>query len=84
MADLTNVFPLCASGGCILFHDICHPAHRYLTACFDEFVDRYKNEIAESLKITDELGIGVIVKKSLADRKEQEHRDRYARLRCRD
>ena len=63
MADLVNVLPLCAPGGSILFHDICHPAHGYLEQCFDEFINNHKGEIATSSKITDDLGIGRIVKK---------------------
>jgi len=38
MADLENVWPLLRPGGCVVFHDITHPAHPYLMACFDAFI----------------------------------------------
>ena len=63
MTDLINVFPLCKSGGHILFHDICHPAHKYLDQCFDEFVNNHNDEIMMSSKLIDELGTGIIIKK---------------------
>ena len=63
MIDLVNVFPLCKSGGHIVFHDICHRAHKYLDQCFDEFVQNYKNEIISCSKIIDYNGIGTIIKK---------------------
>lgn len=37
-ADLQNVWPLVKPGGAVVFHDITHPEHLYLRACFDEFV----------------------------------------------
>ena len=63
MIDLINVLPLCKSGGSILFHDICHPQHKYLDQCFDEFIHKHKDQILSSEKITDELGIGVMIKR---------------------
>ena len=62
MIDLVNVFPLCKSGGFILFHDIIHHAHLYLEQCFDEFVENHKDNIQYAAKIKEHLGIGVIIK----------------------
>ena len=63
MIDLVNVFPLCKSGGHIVFHDIYHVAHKYLDQCFDEFVQNNKNEIIGTSKTSEDCGIGTIIKK---------------------
>jgi hypothetical protein len=41
MADLVNTWPLVQPGCCVLFHDISHPAHPDLLACFEEFVVKH-------------------------------------------
>jgi hypothetical protein len=56
-ADLANVWPLVKPGGVILFHDICHPAHQYLAACFDEFV---VERSAPHVVIQKDYGVGVV------------------------
>lgn len=61
-ADLANVWPLCALGGCIVFHDITHPAHRYLERVFDEWAAGHAEDIAVASKITEGHGVGFIVR----------------------
>jgi len=60
MADLVNVWPLVKPGGCVVFHDINHPAHLHLLDCFNEFVfaRRAPHEV-----IMDDYGLGVAWKK---------------------
>lgn len=60
--DLENVLTLAKKhGGCILFHDITHPAHLYLEQVFDSFAEKYKNIWSKPPeKIKYELGIGVL------------------------
>ena len=60
MADLVNVWPLVKPGGCVVFHDITHPAHPNLMQCFDEFVAKHN---APHEIITDGYGLGVAWKK---------------------
>ena len=59
-ADLENVWPLVRWGGAIVFHDITHPAHPYLLACFDEFVQA-RNAPHEIIKA--DYGVGVAWKR---------------------
>lgn len=56
MADLVNVWPLLRPGGALVFHDIRHPAHADLAACFADFVNKHtrSHEI-----ITDDYGLGI-------------------------
>jgi hypothetical protein len=63
MTDLINVFPLCKSNGFILFHDIYHVKHKYLDKCFDEFTNKYQDQIQNIIKMTEPWGTGIIVKK---------------------
>jgi len=63
MADLVNCWPLVAPGGCLVFHDITHPAHPYLITCFDEFVEAHRQELASWRSILEPYGVGVAVKK---------------------
>jgi hypothetical protein len=60
MADLENVWPLVRPGGCVVFHDITHPSHLELQACFDAFVAKHgaPHEI-----ITADYGLGVAWKR---------------------
>jgi predicted O-methyltransferase YrrM len=58
-ADLENVWPLVAAGGCMAFHDITHPAHPYLAEVFDEFVLKHD---APHHVILEPYGVGVAVK----------------------
>lgn len=62
MVDLENVFPLCKSGGIILFDDINHAGHPYLDKCFDEFTSKYNSQITHISKSYDGHGVGTIVK----------------------
>jgi hypothetical protein len=62
MEDLENIFPLCKSGGIILFDDINHPAHPYLDKCFDDFTNKHKDLISDIAKSYDGYGVGTIVK----------------------
>jgi hypothetical protein len=39
LADLTHCWPLVEPGGQLVFHDVCHPAHRELRALFHVFMD---------------------------------------------
>jgi hypothetical protein len=57
---LVNVWPLVKPGGCVVFHDITHPAHPNLMQCFDEFVAKHN---APHEIITDGYGLGVAWKK---------------------
>ena len=56
-ADLSNVRPLAAPGGRILFHDICHPAHPGLRGVLDRFVSK---EGAHVEIHTEAEGFGVV------------------------
>jgi predicted O-methyltransferase YrrM len=60
MADLENTWPLVKPGGCVVFHDITHPAHPDLRACFDAFTLRHD---APCMVISDDYGLGVAWKK---------------------
>lgn len=40
LADLQNCWPLVISGGQLVFHDVCHPAHRDLMPLFCYFAGR--------------------------------------------
>lgn len=60
MADLENVWPLVKPGGCVAFHDITHPEHPYLLACFDAFVVK-QGAIREV--IDEAYGVGIAWKK---------------------
>ena len=60
MADLENTWPLVKPGGCVVFHDITHPAHTDLRQCFDAFVAKHR---LQSKTITDDYGLGVAWKK---------------------
>lgn len=56
MADLVNVWPLVRPGGAVLFHDIRHPAHPDLAACFAEFV---AGRTSQHEVIPEDYGLGV-------------------------
>jgi predicted O-methyltransferase YrrM len=60
MADLENVWPLVRPGGCVVFHDITHPSHLELQACFDAFVAKHgaPHEVA-----IEPYGVGIAWKK---------------------
>lgn len=60
MADLENVWPLVRPGCCVVFHDILHPAHPDLMACFDAFVVKHR---AIRQVIDEDYGVGVAWKK---------------------
>lgn len=58
MADLVNCWPLVASGGQLVFHDICHPAHRYLRRVFDVFIEQQAN-CQSTLEILEGHGVAI-------------------------
>ena len=60
MADLENVWPLLRPGGCVVFHDISHPAHPDLLTCFNAFV--MKSQAAMDV-ILEGYGVGIAWKK---------------------
>jgi predicted O-methyltransferase YrrM len=60
MADLENTWPLVKPGGCIVFHDITHPAHPDLLACFDHFV--FKRRAPHEI-IQEPYGVGIAWKR---------------------
>jgi hypothetical protein len=60
MADLLNTWPLVKPGGCVVFHDITHPAHPDLMRCFDAFTKLHR---MPHTIITDDYGLGVAWKK---------------------
>jgi len=60
MADLENTWPLVKPGGCIVFHDITHPAHPDLLACFDHFV--FKRRVPHEI-IQEPYGVGIAWKR---------------------
>ena len=62
-ADLRNVWPLCAPGGCIVFHDVCHPAHRYLSGVWDRFVATHVDEIRVEGQILEGHGLGYCIRR---------------------
>jgi hypothetical protein len=43
LADLRNCWPLVARGGQLVFHDVLHPAHRYLRDVFAEFIGQQED-----------------------------------------
>lgn len=55
--DLNNVLPLAAPGGCIVFHDITHPAHQYLSEVFTAWATN--PVIAGTHVITEGHGVGI-------------------------
>lgn len=61
-ADLKNVWPLCASRGCIVFHDISHPAHLHLRGVFDEWVSDHADDITLTRAITEGHGVGFVIR----------------------
>lgn len=60
-ADLQNAWPLVVSGGMLLFHDICHPAHPGLMPVWTEFV-RCLSNCGETNEILWGHGVGVAQK----------------------
>lgn len=58
-ADLANVWPLIVSGGCIVFHDVYHPAHPYLLTVWQQFVERHAAEILSYHVIEEPYGVAV-------------------------
>ena len=60
MADLENTWPLVRPGCCLAFHDILHPAHPDLMACFGAFVCKYG---AIPQVIHQDYGVGVAWKR---------------------
>jgi predicted O-methyltransferase YrrM len=60
MADLENTWPLVKQGGCVVFHDIAHPAHPDLMACFEAFASKHR---AITQLINEDYGVGVAWKK---------------------
>lgn len=60
MADLVNTWLLVKPGGCVVFHDITHPAHPDLMRCFDAFTKLHR---MPHTIITDDYGLGVAWKK---------------------
>lgn len=62
LADLTNCWPLVATGGQLVFHDICHPAHRELQGLFDNFMRR-QPACKTTLEILEGHGVAVAWKK---------------------
>jgi len=60
MADLDNTWPLVKPGGCVVFHDITHPAHLDLLKCFDEFTGKHR---CQTEIIYEPFGVGVAWKK---------------------
>jgi hypothetical protein len=61
-ADLTNAWPLVVSGGTLLFHDVCHPAHPGLRRVFTEFVSSV-GDCEDAHEILDGRGVGVARKR---------------------
>ena len=61
-ADLENVWPICAPGGCIAFHDITHPAHPYLERVFDEWAESHADDIRLAHKIKEGHGVGFVIR----------------------
>jgi len=60
MADLENTWPLVRPGCCVVFHDITHPSHLDLKACFDAFAVKHG---AVSEVISDGYGVGIAWKR---------------------
>jgi hypothetical protein len=60
MSDLENTWPLVRPGCCVVFHDIFHPAHTDLKACFDAFALKHG---AISEVINDDYGAGIAWKR---------------------
>jgi predicted O-methyltransferase YrrM len=58
-ADLINVSSLVSPGGFVLLHDICHPAHFYLSKLFDLWVEENSDAITSSFSSFDGYGFGV-------------------------
>jgi hypothetical protein len=60
LADLENVWPLVMPGGCLVFHDITHPEHLYLSDVFAGFVATHR---APHRMILEPYGVGVAWRK---------------------
>jgi hypothetical protein len=56
LADLWNCWPRLTDGGRLVFHDVHHPAHRYLESLFREFVSMQGGECEI---ITGGHGVGI-------------------------
>jgi hypothetical protein len=61
-ADLENAWPLVVSGGTLLFHDICHPAHPGLRRVFAEVLLGVC-DCEDEHEILDGHGVGVARKR---------------------
>jgi predicted O-methyltransferase YrrM len=62
LADLTNCWPLVESKGQLVFHDICHPAHRELMVVFMEFMSQ-QTDCAGIKTILEGHGVAIAWKK---------------------
>lgn len=61
-ADLENTWPLVAAGGCLVFHDITHPAHPYLARVWSEFVFRHAGSIRTHNTIEEPYGVAFAIR----------------------
>lgn len=61
-ADLDNVLPLIAQGGCIVFHDIAHPAHTYLLEVWRQWCHDNAAIIDSTQEITEGHGLGIAIR----------------------
>ena len=61
-ADLDNVLPLVAKGGCVVFHDITHPAHPYLLEVWQRWCDDHEELIGATQVITEGHGLGIAIR----------------------
>lgn len=61
-ADLENTWPLVAPGGCLVFHDITHPAHPHLARVWSEFVFRHAGSIHTHKTIEEPYGVAIAIR----------------------
>lgn len=61
-ADLDNVLPLLAKGGCLVFHDITHPTHGYLFDVWNAWQDEHEELLGPTQTITEGHGLAIAIR----------------------
>jgi len=61
-ADLDNVLPLLAPEGCVVFHDITHPAHLYLADVWQRWCEDHEEHLGVTRTITEGHGLAIAIR----------------------
>lgn len=61
-ADLDNVLPRVAGGGCIAFHDITHPKHGYLLDVWNSWQQENEEILGATQIITEGHGVAIAIR----------------------